>query len=299
MIALIDADELAYKIGYGSQHTYYEVYEADEYPFNDWVARFPNAKSAKEWVNGEVGYITKPVVEVLPVHVALRNARMVIKNLLRDIGTEDYLLLFSSPINFRNEIATLQPYKGNRNEDSKPKLYQTIKEFLYKNYHHKEVEGYEADDLLAVYYNEFDGNLEGKAIIVSQDKDLSQVPGWHYNMGTEEHSKYGKKGEKFFISEEEGLRNFYKQLLTGDATDTIPGLYQITGKQCKKKYLEYFDNVSYHLFMYEYVKTMYANGLGARGNDLKKSDLDCILFEIANLLYLRRSFDDKGWEIPV
>lgn len=294
MIALIDGDELIYKIGYGSQHTYYEVYEVDEYPFNDWIARFPNAKSAKEWINGEHGYITKPVVDVLPVHVALRNARMAIKGLLKALGTEDYLLLFSSSTNFRHGIATLQPYKGNRNEDSKPKLYQVIKEFLYKNYHYKEVEGYEADDLLAIYYNEFDYNLGGKAVIVSQDKDLSQVPGWHWNMGTEEHSKYGKKGEKFFISPEEGSRNFYKQLLTGDATDTIPGLYQITGAKCKQVFITYLDLLHEKEF-YDYVRDVYFIALKALNTD----DLDCILWEIANLLYLRRSFDDKGWEIPV
>lgn len=222
---------------------------------------------------------------------------MAIKNLLRDIGTEEYLLLFSSPINFRNDIATLQPYKGNRNEDSKPKLYSEIKEFLKKNYHYKEVEGYEADDLLAIYYNEFDHNLEGKAIIVSQDKDLSQVPGWHWHMGTEEHNKYGKKGEKFFISEEEGLRNFYKQLLTGDATDTIPGLYQITGEKCRKKYIDqfdYFDNEPEGQY-FDAVLALYANGLKVKDYE----DLECLFWETANLLYLRRSFDDKGWEIPV
>jgi hypothetical protein len=284
------------------------VYEAEEYPYNDWVSRFPNAKSCKEWINGETGYIIKPVIEVLPVRIALRNARMVIKNLLRDIGTEEYLLLFSSSTNLRNNIAILQPYKGNRTEDSKPKLYSEIKEFLYNNYHHKVVEGYEADDLLAIYYNEFDHNLEGKAVIVSQDKDLSQVPGWHWNMGTEEHSKYSKKGEKFFISEEEGLKNFYKQLLTGDATDTIPGLYQITGEKCKKQYLQSIDiwfdtEINLNLLdknaYWNIVRPLYSKFIGEAFRYEDMEDLNCILWEIANLLYLRRSFDDKGWEIPV
>jgi 5'-3' exonuclease len=54
--------------------------------------------------------------------------------------------------------------------------------------------------------------------IVHVDKDLNQLPGWHYNP---------TKGEEYYVTEEEGLRAFYTQLLTGDRIDNIVGLYGV------------------------------------------------------------------------
>ena len=51
------------------------------------------------------------------------------------------------------------------------------------------------------------------------------VPGHHYNP---------TKKEKYWISEEEGIRNFYKQILTGDTVDNIKGLKGIGPKKAEK-----------------------------------------------------------------
>jgi len=72
-------------------------------------------------------------------------------------------------------------------------------------------EGEEADDLLGI-------NQTHETIICSIDKDLLMVSGRHYNFVKREHSE---------VSNKEGRWNFYKQLLTGDATDNIPGLWKI------------------------------------------------------------------------
>ena len=52
-------------------------------------------------------------------------------------------------------------------------------------------------------------------MIASIDKDLDMIPGWHYNWDKE---------SKYYIDEETGWRNFYKQIITGDSVDNIPGL---------------------------------------------------------------------------
>ena len=44
------------------------------------------------------------------------------------------------------------------------------------------------------------------------------VEGWHYNFVKDEHLE---------VTKAEGLRNFYRQLLTGDTVDNIPGLHGI------------------------------------------------------------------------
>ena len=51
--------------------------------------------------------------------------------------------------------------------------------------------------------------------MVSIDKDFNQVAGWHYNF---------VKKEKYYVSEQEGLRFFYKQILMGDKADNIVGI---------------------------------------------------------------------------
>jgi hypothetical protein len=51
-----------------------------------------------------------------------------------------------------------------------------------------------------------------------------------------------------------------------------------------------------NIALYRYVKNLYLIGLHAW--DTNDEDLDCILWEIGNLLYIRRSFNDGGWEIP-
>lgn len=79
-------------------------------------------------------------------------------------------------------------------------------------------DGQEADDEMGIAQEEH-------TIICSIDKDLLMIPGRHYNFVKEKHT---------YITPEEGLRNFYRQLLTGDATDNIPGLPRVGPKTAEK-----------------------------------------------------------------
>ena len=90
--------------------------------------------------------------------------------------------------------------------------------------------------------------------------------------------------------------------------DTIPGLYQITGEKCKKKYLERIDtwfdiDISLELVeknaYWNIIRPLYSKFIGEKFRYEDMNDLNCILLEIGNLLYLRRSFEDTGWKIPI
>jgi 5'-3' exonuclease len=72
-------------------------------------------------------------------------------------------------------------------------------------------EGQEADDSIAIAHVE--NNY--KSIIASIDKDFLQLRGNHWNF---------VKKEMTFVSEEEAIKNFYRQVLTGDRVDNIIGL---------------------------------------------------------------------------
>lgn len=74
--------------------------------------------------------------------------------------------------NFRMSVATIKPYKGTRKAE-KPLYYHAIRSYLWDHYDCIVANGCEADDLMASLQTD-------DTIICTLDKDLRQVPGWHY-----------------------------------------------------------------------------------------------------------------------
>jgi len=228
--------------------------------------------------------------------------RKMIDDKIRDIvarsGASDwYGYLTNSSSNFRIDVATILPYKGNRAGNEKPPKYQMLRDYLMDTYSDRVsmVEGMEADDALAIYQykrmfswpiGELMNFEELKAgcntIICTIDKDLEMVPGWHY--------KWSKGNTEetppFFITEIEGLRFFYKQLLTGDMTDNIRGLY---GVSTKSKLLSNIDEMDTEQDMFLYVQEQYVKRFG--------NYADQFMLENGILLHMKRSKDDV-WEFP-
>lgn len=91
-------------------------------------------------------------------------------------------------------------------------------------------------------------DIEEPCIICSVDKDLLQIPGKHYNFVKKEFSE---------VSEIEGLRNFYKQMLIGDAADHVFGVKGI-GKVRAAKLIDHLET---ELEMYEQVQVYYEDAV--------------------------------------
>ena len=175
------------------------------------------------------------------------------------------LYLTDSPSNFRLDYAKILPYKGTRPTE-KPHYFTRIREYLIKHWDATVSKGIEADDQLGIdqyssYLISKEANvqmkLEGSSlepeystIISSVDKDMDLIPGLHHNP---------IRNTIYEITEEEGLQNFYKQLLTGDRVDNILGLYGIGGKSVHLKNVEKFSK---ELDMYNYVKGLYVAYFG-------------------------------------
>lgn len=111
--------------------------------------------------------------------------------------------------NFRHQVATVKPYKGNRKAE-KPVHYEAIRQYLIDNHNAVVVNGMEADDAVAI-----EATRNPTAIIVSRDKDLLQLSNLVYSY------PLGKSPEKFGVGE---LYNYLQQTITGDTTDNYPGL---------------------------------------------------------------------------
>ncbi len=136
-----------------------------------------------------------------------------ILTILNDLKTKDYQA-FLSPTGRTTWRYRLYPdYKANR-KAPKPVHYECLRSYLQEAHNALVGEDDEADDLLGLELTE----KGSEAILVSIDKDLNQIPGWHYNFVTK---------IKYFMDPIEAMKCFYIQLLMGDASDNIPGIPKV------------------------------------------------------------------------
>jgi len=149
-----------------------------------------------------------------------RMAERLEEMLFLELGVEKYEGYLTGSGNFRVDIAVTAPYKGNRS-GTKPKHYSLLREYLQDAWGFVVVDGEEADDRVAARAT----GLGRDCIIVSIDKDLLTVPGNHYNW---------QKQEVHEVSKETALKNFYRQILTGDRIDHVLGIRGIGPKKADK-----------------------------------------------------------------
>lgn len=142
----------------------------------------------------------------------------IVRKILRKSEATHYLgFLTDGKSNFRLQVATTLPYKGQRKTNAdKPKFYDEIRHYLMKNYGFQMMRGVEADDALTIVSEYFKGKPKVRTRIATKDKDLWQYPGRHYNMNTK---------ENMIVTPAQAHRNLWKQMILGDmSTDNIPGL---------------------------------------------------------------------------
>lgn len=125
--------------------------------------------------------------------------------------------ILSGPGNFRDSIATVFPYKGNRDSSHKPYWYQSIRNYLTSEWGARVVHGREADDECSILARR-DRDAGNIYCIATIDKDLDQIPGEHYNY---------LKHVNHCVSVGAADRWFWCQCLSGDATDGVPGCYKL------------------------------------------------------------------------
>lgn len=133
--------------------------------------------------------------------------------LFPEIGL-DYVVYLTGKGNFRHDIAKSHVYKGNRKNVQKPRHLQTARDHMESKYKAIISQGEEADDLIAMEA----AKLDYKACVASIDKDMLQIPCWHFNI---------VRGDYLKVEPFGGIKFFYKQILTGDRADNIVGLFRV------------------------------------------------------------------------
>ena len=190
-----------------------------------------------------------------------------VDNIYPDCFVDSWSMHLTGKNNFRYKIATTVPYKGNRVDKPKPKHLAFLRNYLVKEWNASISEGEEADDTIAIEATKLGDNC----VIVSLDKDLDQIVGWHYNF---------VKHLGYYIKPEEALVKLYTQMLTGDAADNIKGLFRVGPVKAAKIIGDTTDELE-----------LYNKVLEAYEGDAER------VLENAQLLFLRR-YEGQIWTPP-
>lgn len=131
-------------------------------------------------------------------------------NLKKKLDATDVTIGLSDSKNFRKEV--YKEYKSNRVGSRKPLVYQTMKDYCFKNYNTLQWPTLEGDDVLGILATE---PVDHKRIVVSIDKDMETIPCNLYNPDKDDSYRV--------ISEVQADYKLHIQALTGDRTDNYPG----------------------------------------------------------------------------
>lgn len=221
---LIDADSVIYKAGCANETSWWEIID------NEWdqvVGTAQYKADAIEMIDNDFqSYSLNKEKEAGPLSHALSNAKSLLERIVSHPKCSSYNVYISGKDNYRKRL--YKHYKANRDSFSKPLQEQDIRDYLVSVWNAEVSQGQEVDDDIGIALTQDPENN----VCVSIDKDLDNVPGWHYNYDKEEF---------YHIREDEARFKFYCQLLSGDSVDNIPGLRRI-GPSKAAKMLQGIDN---------------------------------------------------------
>ena len=192
-IGLLDADILAYQVA--STHQVKVDWDGDG-EISQYVTSLESAKTKVDKTIGEYMWQLK---------------------------LDKMIICLTDKHNFRKDI--LSTYKMNRKGTVKPVLLSVLKEYMSSNYESFIRPGLEADDVLGILATH-PTLIPGKKVIISIDKDLTQIPGLYFNP-----DKHTKAVE---IKAEDGDYFHLMQTLQGDSVDGYKGCPGIGPKKAEK-----------------------------------------------------------------
>lgn len=255
-IALIDSDSVVYRAGFAGQKSVKHI--------------MPDGDEAIEIVPE-------------PVENVLHTVKLTIEEILFATNADSSIVYLSGKENFRDKIATIRPYKGNRDKSARPVHYLAIRDYLTRHYGAVVVDGEEADDAISIKARQ-PLPAGSEYVVCSIDKDLDQVPGKHYDF---------LKKISYDIRDDEAEFVFYRQCLSGDNVDNVPGCYKI-GQAKAEKLLQETDRASW----WEVIVEQYAKSMSLPGCPYTDRQPVDVAIETARLVRMR-TFENEIWSPPL
>lgn len=199
-VLLVDGDIVAYRCAAVAEKTKY----LSENPDGTYKV-FDTAKEAKAYVDPQ-GY-TWSRKELQPAEFAIDACQSTMHMIATKFPESLVQVYLSGERNFRDNLWVTKKYKGNR-EQPKPTHLPKVREYLLGRWFAVVSQNQEADDDIGIANR-------NDTVIVSVDKDLDQLPGWHWNW---------VKEELYYVTSKDADQFLYEQVISGDSTDNIPGL---------------------------------------------------------------------------
>lgn len=229
IICNADADVLLYKACYGTEYT---VYTHPEF------GTFRRKKELKDFLKFNVEEDDPSFdAEITPSTVTepFNNTKIVLDGIITSIRRNtgaDRLHIYVSGGGPKLRDSVSYPVKYKDGRAPKPSNFKDANDYLLTKTDDTTsifvVTQLEVDDALGI-------NQGKNNILATIDKDLDQIPGWHYHIDRQ---------ELYQVSEEQGIRFFWEQMLSGDRTDNIIGIDGL-GPVKSKKMLEGLTEVGH------------------------------------------------------
>jgi len=185
---------------------------------------------------------------------------------------------------YRDRFNKETTYKVTRALVPPPVFMEEMRVFVKTNYltHLCPSSEYEADDAIS-WHGWFNHEITGKNrdIIAGVDKDLNQIPGYHWDYS---------KDFIYYVSGAMANRFFFHQLLTGDVADSIPGIKGIGPRRADNL----LDRGSNPEEWWDIVLSTYTNKLP----HLSEDEIAEILYERGNKLWIQRR-EGQTWYPPI
>lgn len=222
----IDGDIIAYSCAAVAHKKVYNVVDKTILGGGSITLSIHSTKKAAESFVKTMENISPPVPRSLsieedyilkPVGNAIQAAKLLLEKIESRTEADASIIFLSGETNYRDRVATLKPYKGNRISE-KPIHYEAVYNYLLENHICIIADDMEADDCLGIFQRE-------NTICATIDKDLDMVEGQHYNW---------RKDELYYVHPEDAKYNFYIQLLMGDRVDNIDGIPGVGIKTAEK-----------------------------------------------------------------
>lgn len=284
MIALIDGDILIYRAGYAAQKTHYRFLHRDGSVIDfDKRTKIQVEKELKSLGYSQAHGKLQKLISPDPIENACHTVKLMVTDILNSTKATDFKMYLTAndKTNYRFDLATTLPYKGNRTQP-KPLHYDALREYLIEYWKAEVISDKEADDEMGI-------QADFHSVICTIDKDLDMIPGMHYNFVTHELYRTSDPGELDLVNNRKklrggGLKWFYAQLLLGDSADNIegiPGYGPVAVYETLYTAQDELDMCERVLKVYE--KTHKESGFGR-------------LLENADLLWIQRNPDERKSE---
>lgn len=278
-VVLVDADGLLYLAGFGVEKTHYQLVVENEQEELDTVW-FGSAAEIKAFLaeNPDLSEVERVRhKEVGPLDHALMIAKAKMNDIRDRFGDSlEVYIRGDNQTNFRDEIATLHKYKGNRDNLTKPTHFEAIRQYLVDHWGAYKVEDQEADDEIGCRLTELE-DVGRQVIIASPDKDLDQFPGRHWSY---------KMNLAYDVEPLEAHQFFWQQVLTGDYSDNIRGCWKCGDKKAADilTAVSHLDDAE----IWQTIVNVYEESMGLPGCPYAGMPAEAVALENAQLVYMRR-----------